>query len=464
MTKKLFSFPLSSPTLFAALFALNIAAGLFVMMVLPHLFPAGHLGMGLFIGDSTSIHEGAVRVLEAWRTRGLSASLLLEYPALYDWLVASVYFLFSTHPLSFLPIQAGSMALAGTLFYRMLLKIGFTGLASTVGAVWLALNPQTFEWSTQLLRDGIFLVAILIYLTAYFSKERWRSALLGLTGCLLVITTRPHWIRVLLAAGLLLALFQLFQNVFRRAQPAAWIPKSNVMIPLIFPAFIYLCFREMPESYGRIFASYEVVNREARVAPTRLHSSSGILPSWREFHPPWLNNTFFEIYNLRLERIKIGGRSIIDEHRFLNSPKAQIGYLPRALQIGLFAPFPQEIWQAASDGRVNPELEKIRAWPQEGLGRTTTRLAREFMPWLTLICSLSMLGVTLALADAQKRPGMIWLTLFCVPQLMLLAMVSPNLGTLVRLRYPFYAPLVCLGLAAWLDWLGSRNHRLRSPS
>jgi len=453
-------FPPASPIFFAVLFFLNLAAGLFVMLVLPHLFPAGHLGQGLFIGDSTSIHEGAVRVLEAWRTRGPSASLLLQYPAMYDWLVSAVYFLLSAHPLSFLPIQAGSMALAGTLFYRLLSQFGFRYPASAAGALWLALNPQTFEWSTQLLKDGIFLAAIFLCLSAFFSERPIHAFLLCLAGCLLLLIVRPHWIRVLMAVMFLMILALGILSMFGRKRAKGWVAWPSAGISLILPILFYFGIKKTPEPYHRMFVSYEAVNQEARLSSPALPESSALLPPWRPLQPAWLNNVFFEIYNLRLERIKIGGHSIMDETSFLNSLPNQLGYLPRALQIGFFAPFPAEIWRGSPDGRRSSHLEKIRTWPQEGLGRKTTGLAREFMPWLTLLCTVALLGIAFAIAGSQKRSGVVWLMLFCLPQLVLLAMVCPNLGTLVRLRYPFYAPLVCIGLAAWVDWLRSRG---RSP-
>lgn len=452
-------FPLTSPWLFTVLFFSNLVAGLFVMLILPHFFSAGHLGKGLFIGDSTSIHEGATRVLQAWRSRGPFASLLLEYPMMYDWLVAAVYYLFSAHPLSFLPIQAGSMALAGTLFYRLLLKLGFLSEAAVCGALWLSLNPQTFEWSTQLLKDGIFLAAILLVLSAFFSGRPGHAFFLCLAGCLVLLIVRPHWIRVLMAAMLLMALARGMWSLCGPKGGKIMVSWTSLGVCLLLPSLFYLGIKATPEPYQKILASYEAVNQEAMRSLPESAQSLGQLPSWTHFRPSWLNNPCFEVYNLRKERIRIGGRSILDEHRVLHSFPEQITYLPRALQISLFAPFPSEIWQGVKDGRKDPRLGQIRFWPQEGLGRRTTQVAREFMPWLTLFCTLALLGVALAIADSQTRSGVVWLMLFCLPQLALLAMVCPNLGTFVRLRYPFYAPLVCVGLAAWVAWWRSRDRQ-----
>ena len=442
---------------FSTLFVLNLAAGLFVMLALPHLFPSAHLGLGLFIGDSTSIHSGALRILESWRGQGLSGRMFTAHPALHDWLVATVYFILPAHPLSFLPLQAASMALAGTLFAGLLHRFHFSHPACISGALFLSLNPQTFEWSTQLLRDGIFLAAIFLCLRGLVCARPWAGVLMGVSASLWILLARPHWIRVLaVVVGIFfsvqLAIFLL--KIWKRERSA--FPSTSLGCFLV----MLLCYggiRGLPEPYQRVFVSYEAVNREARLNqapknPVPEPSETDYkMPVWEACRPLWLNSLLFEVYNLRLERIKIGGRSIMDETRFLNSFSEQLAYLPRALQIGLFAPFPNEIWQGSPDGRQSSSLKKNRTWPQEGLGGKTTGLARKIMPWLTLFCSVSLAGLVFPLFDARKRPGIFMLILFCLPQLVLLAMVSPNLGTLVRLRYPFYAPLVCAGLAALVD-------------
>ncbi len=115
---------------------------------------------------------------------------------------------------------------------------------------------------------------------------------------------------------------------------------------------------------------------------------------------------------------------------FFNS-KDIILYLPRALQIGLFSPFPN-IWYAKA---ITPE-------------GTAMRIAASFETLFSYIC---FIGAPYYLSKNKKQIG-IWLVIFiCLSMLSLYAMSVPNQGSLLRYRYPFFLPLVSIGLLGCLE-------------
>jgi hypothetical protein len=74
-----------------------------------------------------------------------------------------------------------------------------------------------------------------------------------------------------------------------------------------------------------------------------------------------------------------------------------------------------------------------------------------------MISYLCLLGLPFFIWRHRHQPE-VWVLVFvCTSLLIVYAMTIPNIGALYRFRYPYYMPLVCLGLAAWLEnppWVG----------
>jgi hypothetical protein len=133
-----------------------------------------------------------------------------------------------------------------------------------------------------------------------------------------------------------------------------------------------------------------------------------------------------------------GSGSMVDRDVELLSVKDFITYLPRALQLGLFAPFPTD-WLA----------------PAQSSGGGIMRL----------VAGVEMLGVYFALVFL---PYTLWRWRFRVEMwlaaafgsilLLLYSYTTPNMGSLYRLRYGFLMLLVALGVAgAFCAWRDFRN-------
>ncbi len=121
-----------------------------------------------------------------------------------------------------------------------------------------------------------------------------------------------------------------------------------------------------------------------------------------------------------------------------------VAYLPRALQIGLLAPFPSH-------------------WIGQGHLEATTFQRR--------VTGVEMVGVYLALACLpcavgrwRRRPEL-WLLLgLCLGMILIYALVTPNVGSLHRARYGPLMVLVALGVAGGLVTARAWCVRVRSPA
>lgn len=153
--------------------------------------------------------------------------------------------------------------------------------------------------------------------------------------------------------------------------------------------------------------------------------------TWRqsEFLPKQLDDQFYAIAVLRRGHI-MGyeqARSNIDPNTRFNSAVEFMPYLPRAFQIGLFAPFPNE-WLGIGSMEANTFMRRISA-----------------VEMLGIYCGL--LFLPFALWRWRRRFELFMVFSVNLLFTLLYAYVIPNIGTLYRMRYGFLMSLVALGIA-----------------
>lgn len=118
----------------------------------------------------------------------------------------------------------------------------------------------------------------------------------------------------------------------------------------------------------------------------------------------------------------------IDHDRWLTNYAEAAAYLPRAMQIGLLAPFPSQWMEEASSPGG-----KVKRW----------------LSGLEMLCVYAVLsGVIVALRHRQAT-GLIALGLLGVVGILFYVYTSPNVGAIYRYRLPFMMLVWIVGLAGW---------------
>jgi hypothetical protein len=139
-----------------------------------------------------------------------------------------------------------------------------------------------------------------------------------------------------------------------------------------------------------------------------------------------------------------GAGSMIDFNVIFKNAIEMIEYLPRAMEIGLLAPFPAQ-------------------WVAPGNSPGGTMMRRVTGVEMTLLYPMLLLGLPLAIWRWRYRVEFWMIAAFCLTLILLYAYSIPNVGSLYRLRYGFLMTLAGIGFAAlWLsiqDWL---NHHRRT--
>lgn len=154
----------------------------------------------------------------------------------------------------------------------------------------------------------------------------------------------------------------------------------------------------------------------------------------------------------RLGFVNAGGYSLTDAWAKISTPKKLITYLPRALAIGVLAPFP---WQ----------------WFDV---KGSTGIMRAFGSVEMILWYLLLPGVIYGLGRVftHRHPGGLFLLAYILLVAVPLSLVVANLGTLFRLRLVFLLPLLLIAAAGdpvslyqrLFRWIGTARIRHRSET
>lgn len=301
------------------------------------------------------------------------------------------------------------------LYYLVILVLTFTlarviaglraaWLATLIVAVW----PSLILHSTQFMRDPLILIALLTLITllVLILKENlsWPRAtggiVAGAAAIYLAWQTRPEMWMVITAIIFVSALLFLVKFAVTRKIVAA---------NLLAMASLAVLSIGMPRPAVGIVSEPLFSAVASRGAKTSVAGPS-----------------IWERVAIARDRFIIFGRgagSVIDETVSFNSPGDIVRYVPRALEIGYFAPFPS-LWFSSGrrvgiTGRIIGGVEMTLTYLFEALAC--------FFVWKT-----------------RKRFSS-WLLVFTtVIGMLALGLVVTNVGTLYRMRYPFWILIVIM--------------------
>jgi 4-amino-4-deoxy-L-arabinose transferase-like glycosyltransferase len=302
-------------------------------------------------------------------------------------------------------------------------------LATSVVALW----PSFLLLTTQLLRDPLFIIAMLTLALASVrlltNTYSWRSGLVtgamgGLAGFLLWVVRKAMWEAILAIVLLGVVLFLARQLRERRVLVGNLAGVALLLGIIISAPYAAPTFRKSAPSQATISAPPEAEQSKTQLSPLTARIRL-------------LRHRFNKAYE------DTASSSNIDTDVEFSS-MADIGwYLPRAAVIGFFAPFPN-MWFAPVDpaGRVRrmiAGLETIFMYVIEALVVFGLWSKRRHLPaWLLFLTAA--IGVTA------------------------LGMVVANIGTLYRMRYAFWMLLIIIGMEGaqvFLRYLGKWN---KTPS
>ena len=208
-------------------------------------------------------------------------------------------------------------------------------------------------------------------------------------------------------------------------------------------------FIALPEWVGKIRIEEDgrllmIAKSEKEVQmPKAEKSAAGSEPLWQPspILPDYLDRILRRVYAYRqyFYRATFKGNpgSTFDRDRFLNSFENIVRYLPRAIQIGMFSPFPNR-WLEPSTTPVYTVMRHING--------------------LEMFCLyVAMLGLVPAIYYWRRRFELWVVFVFFGYFTLVPVIILPNIGTMIRYRYAPLMALAGLGVAAIGVWLQGRR-------
>jgi len=408
------------------------------------IFLAGHFqllpgvfdphGTGLtFAIDGASYQKLASDLATAWQTNGFSTWLAIKAPLhcrLYSILFVTVGRLLGHNIIAAEPLNLSYYL--GILSCVYFLARGlFAARAGLLAAIVVAIWPSFLFHTTQLIRDPLAilcLLALLLVLTTVLRREvTWRTSItLGVAGAALVtlfwVVRGNMWNVVLLAAGSTIILL-----VWRMIRLRKLLIANLAVLALMLIAMLVVPSR---------LESTSLAGVKPPVTPLAIPSTTD--PGQREGA---LTRAFKQIAERRgAFRSYRAQESNIDSDVRLSSAAEALKFMPRAMVIGFFAPFPRMWAQRGSFGRTGRLLS----------GAET--LAMYFVYAAAFVC-----------VWRNRRQLALWL-LFLVASLgtIALGLVVVNAGALYRLRYVFWILFIILAAETIIHFTVLRTSATKS--
>jgi 4-amino-4-deoxy-L-arabinose transferase-like glycosyltransferase len=408
--------------------------------------------MNSFASDGHVYRQGAMRLVGVLRKNGVRAWASQSEKAHVK--IISLQFallgpLFGQSILSAEPFNLLCYLAILSLVFMLGREVGGRGVGLIAAAI-VALWPTFLLHTTQFLKDPLFIagaLALVLIVTTWLTRTYSRMSALGM-GALMALTT-GILLRVRFEFGVMIYAFVCFgfglliirQLLERRL--LYW----NLVVPLLIIIIGMVAPFYLSNSYDRYSISkisqyslpvcpgkekYAAIATEGQTSPTNQTPLGGV--------PATVDRVAMEVGCVRFYFIAwhLGSGSAIDSQVRIENFKELVLYLPRALEIGLLAPFPKDWF---------------------GMGLNVGRAGRLVSGVETLIIYLCELLAILAIVRSPRcLPG--WLLLaIAIPGVTALGLIVANIGALYRFRYLFWILFIILGVKGLVSIISALKER-----
>ncbi len=403
--------------------------------VLP-LFPDIHAGHGLLTNDAIVFHNMAVEIAHRihesgwieWRLypQGASANVAI---------LSALYSLLGSNPAWFIPFNAAAHATGALLIYRIgsgLVDSDVGKLGGLLAGICFLIFPSGLQWYGQNHKDAFAIVGSLLVLSAWLTlhdqrfRVDWQNVckvfVVGISGALLIGLVRPYYVLVVVVC--FVASFLVSSIWFSSIRQI-----TVRLMFIVFLAGLAIGFAQVGKAVGVFGENLSMRNISA------YSEFSSEQFEWKESEvvPEILDQILRRASELRAHFL-LFGRSVasgseIDGDHLPDKAWKAIAYLPRALVIGLFAPFPNTWGDRVTLPRLIGAIE-------------------------TACWYLIFLGVVVAVLRHKSRKLLAGVV-FCAALITTLAYIHPNVGTLYRQRFGLWHFFMLIGCIGWVSLLRS---------
>jgi hypothetical protein len=385
-----------------------------------------HAPNSILSPDSLLYHELAVKLARLINEKGWSALMLfpihLDFGQMSYKFLAITYVFFGENPLLVIPINSFLNALSGVLVYLISLDVINSRRVSLISATLFVIFPTSIVFYSQVSKDVYINIGILL-ITYTFLRILNRQGnsfpflkyfCFYLAAIFLIAINRTYVLQFLMLQIFVILILQ-FLKLFPRN------PLKIIFFSLAFMA-TYSCYQQIGknvEFVDPLFAQYQ---------------NNDLSEKWSNslYIPKFLDSKLNEIASLRSHFVKYNceeskSPTCLDIDIRSKNAYDVLSYLPRAYFVALFAPFPNS-WFTSSN------LIKLVA-------------SFEMLTIYSVFFGL----IFLVIYGFDYKVAL--LILLTIVPLTLYGFISPNLGTLYRLRFVYIILVLILGFLGWSKFI-----------
>jgi hypothetical protein len=316
------------------------------------------------------------------------------------------------------------------------------------------LFPTALSWTVQFHNDNYMVTGVALFLLGWVQLSfheiwiEWKKigmALLNIFfGSALIWFVRGYALDILGILGFLVGVFITLSAVI-------WLIQKKIKWKQVFLGIVAIWM-----AYGMSSAVRTVclVRDETRLKfCISSNESSSLLDEsnientnlkypWKRTNwlPSAIDGKMKSLIRTRASAFRPMAGSNLDSDVQFSSAVDVIKYIPRALEIGFFAPFPNQ-------------------WFEQGKKVPNTMMRR--ISGLEMIFVYgSWLGALYAIWKWRKITGLWTILFFCSGMIIIYVLAVINVGTLHRFRFGFLMPIVGLGMLGWFELI--KDHLTKS--
>lgn len=449
---------LPSQTLLLAIlwFFFMIVGFAFQFIALPVFMPDLHHGSGLIRGgDWTWFHEIAVAKSEMIALKGWGAWELQPEQQFMGGLLSALYSLTGYQDgRAYLPLLSLAYALVLVCVIDIANhiaseKLRRSGLYLLAVLPWL-IFPSTMIFYSQPHKDVFFILGtifIINSLVVHLSQQGWKQSFICygkfILGIILVLLVRPYFLTVMIASLLCAAPF-LAAYIFSNKS----IGFTNLAVLLLL-AFVVIRFdfSQFDQSVSSQTVMYSSPQEQDYKGPHKGATQDSFVKkasdSSSSIH--FLDRLAWRLTEIRESWI-VGypkAKSNIDADQVFEDFFSVLTYQPRALFIGLFAPFPT-MWFEAAQQEGGKMMRLLNGAEMFGFYMITLSLIVSFRSAANLI-------------PLPKKLQIVAVLVFVSAALAIITTAIPNMGTVVRIRAIFWLSCLSIFILIVLEHLTRRK-------
>ena len=410
--------------LILGLFIFHMAvSSLFYYVSVKGYFPAFNNGRGIwnYAQDSNGYHKEALKIVNELKGGGFFKWWRLTPNHWHVKSIALSYKVFKPVPLSMAPLNAFIWVMSFLLVLSIAYKLVGSERIALAVAFLFSFFPSNLMDSIQLLQDPFYVLGALLFILGWIwiwrlwnrcvRRSVWNFVLpvifVGI-GYYMVVMIRFYLLTIWLGMALVFYLFSLVKN------PRHWIA-STLMIGMVFILFSNL--KPMPVQLPK---------------PTK--PTKPLRPKYPWTYSKWVPDTL-EFQFVKIAQYREGfctccphAGSNIDTNVRFHSMNDILWYLPRTVEIGFLAPFPDFWFKKA---------------------KTSGRISRFIVGGEMILIYFLYVGIFLWIFKRRIQPEMLMLFFWSFGFILMFSLVVVNLGTLHRMRHIYLLPVFIFGVSGW---------------